>query len=69
VTRFALVFAALLAVLFGAELTAPVQHAIVVPWTEALARATAALRGVRGITDVRTDGANHPTVAASVPAS
>jgi exosortase H (IPTLxxWG-CTERM-specific) len=43
VTRFALVFAALLAVLFGAELTAPVQHAVVVPWTEALARATAGI--------------------------
>lgn len=41
--RFLLLFVAILAVLFAAELTPPVQRAIVLPWTEALARASAAL--------------------------
>jgi exosortase H (IPTLxxWG-CTERM-specific) len=41
--RFSLLFVAMLAVLFAAELTAPIQRILVVPWTEALARGTAAL--------------------------
>ena len=41
--RFVLVFLVVLAVLFAAELTAPVQAAVVTPWTEALARACAGL--------------------------
>jgi exosortase H (IPTLxxWG-CTERM-specific) len=40
--RFLLVFPALLAGLFIAELTPPVQRAVVVPWTEALAHMSAA---------------------------
>jgi hypothetical protein len=35
------------------------------PGARALARATEALRGVRGVTDVRTDGTTHPTVPAA----
>jgi exosortase H (IPTLxxWG-CTERM-specific) len=41
--RFALVFVAALAALFAAELTAPVQHAAVLPWTAALASVSASL--------------------------
>jgi exosortase H (IPTLxxWG-CTERM-specific) len=41
--RFFLLFLAILAALFAAELTPPVQAALVVPWTEALARMSAAL--------------------------
>jgi exosortase H (IPTLxxWG-CTERM-specific) len=41
--RFALVFVAALAVLFAAELTAPVQRAAVLPWTAAIASASAGL--------------------------
>ena len=39
--RFALLFVVLVAGLFALELTAPVQQALVQPWTEALARASA----------------------------
>jgi exosortase H (IPTLxxWG-CTERM-specific) len=42
-TRFCLVFAVTLVGLFAAELTAPVQKWLVLPWTEGLARASAAL--------------------------
>ena len=41
--RFALVFVAALAVLFAAELTAPVQRVAVLPWTAGLASASASL--------------------------
>jgi exosortase H (IPTLxxWG-CTERM-specific) len=41
--RFFVVFVVLLAVLFGLELTPPVQSWLVVPWTNALARAAAGL--------------------------
>jgi exosortase H (IPTLxxWG-CTERM-specific) len=41
--RFLVVFAALLAGLFTAELTPPVQQAVVIPWTAGLARASVAL--------------------------
>ena len=41
--RFAILFVITLAVLFAAELTAPVQRAVVGPWTEGLARACAGL--------------------------
>ena len=34
------------------------------PGPKALARATEALCGVRGVTDVRTDGSDHPVVEA-----
>jgi exosortase H (IPTLxxWG-CTERM-specific) len=40
--RFLLVFPALLGALFVAELTPPVQQALVLPWTEALAHMCAA---------------------------
>jgi exosortase H (IPTLxxWG-CTERM-specific) len=43
VTRFLLVFAGLLVGLLAAELTPPLQRAVVVPWTELLARTSAAL--------------------------
>ena len=36
--RFFALFLVLLAVLFGLELTPPVQHWFVVPWTNTLAR-------------------------------
>lgn len=42
-TRFALVFLALLAVFFGVEMLGPVQQAVVQPWTGLVARACAAL--------------------------
>lgn len=42
-TRFAVLFALILAALFAAELTRPAQEAFVVPWTEGLARASAAV--------------------------
>ena len=41
--RFAAVFALLLAAAFAIELTPPVQAALVAPWTEGLARLSAAL--------------------------
>lgn len=41
--RFFLLFAALLVALLAAELTPPVQAGFVLPWTEALARVSAAL--------------------------
>lgn len=41
--RFAIVFVLLLAATFALELTPPVQTAIVTPWTEGLARASALL--------------------------
>jgi exosortase H (IPTLxxWG-CTERM-specific) len=41
VARFFVVFVVLLAVLFGLELTAPVQAWLVAPWTAALARLAA----------------------------
>jgi len=41
--RFALVFAVVLAGLFTAQLTAPVQRAAVLPWTSAIASASAGL--------------------------
>jgi len=41
--RFFILFVAILASLFAAELTAPVQRAIVVPWTQALVRISAGL--------------------------
>jgi exosortase H (IPTLxxWG-CTERM-specific) len=43
VARFAIVFVLLLAVSFAVELTPPAQAALVVPWTEGLARLSAAL--------------------------
>jgi exosortase H (IPTLxxWG-CTERM-specific) len=43
VIRFFVTFLVVLALLFGLELTPPVQHAFVVPWTDALARVSAAL--------------------------
>ncbi len=39
--RFVLLFAAILVALFAAELTPPVQRALVFPWTEALVRISA----------------------------
>ena len=42
-TRFCVLFAVILAALFAAELTPPVQAALVQPWTEALARVSAGL--------------------------
>jgi exosortase H (IPTLxxWG-CTERM-specific) len=41
--RFATAFLVLVVALFAVELTAPVQRALVVPWTEALARGSAGL--------------------------
>jgi exosortase H (IPTLxxWG-CTERM-specific) len=41
--RFFVLFLVILVALFAAELTPPVQHAMVIPWTEALARASAGL--------------------------
>ena len=41
--RFVLLFVAILVALFAAELTPPVQRALVVPWTEALVRISAGL--------------------------
>jgi exosortase H (IPTLxxWG-CTERM-specific) len=43
VTRFLVLFAVIMVVLFAAELTPPVQAAIVLPWTEALARISAGI--------------------------
>jgi exosortase H (IPTLxxWG-CTERM-specific) len=42
VTRFALRFLVVVIALFAAELTAPVQRMLVIPWTEGLARVSAA---------------------------
>jgi len=44
--RFAIVFAVVLAALFAAELTPPVQSAFVVPWTAGLVRLSAGLIGL-----------------------
>ena len=41
--RFVTLFAVILVALFAAELTPPVQRALVIPWTEALVRISAAL--------------------------
>lgn len=41
--RFFILFIVILVTLFAAELTQPVQSAIVLPWTEALARISAGL--------------------------
>jgi exosortase H (IPTLxxWG-CTERM-specific) len=41
--RFFILFVVMLVTLFAAELTQPVQNALVIPWTEALARISAAL--------------------------
>ena len=41
--RFFVLFVVILATLFTAELTAPVQRALVMPWTEALVRTSAGL--------------------------
>jgi exosortase H (IPTLxxWG-CTERM-specific) len=42
-TRFALLFLVIMTALFAAELTPPAQRFVVVPWTDELARATAAI--------------------------
>ena len=42
-TRFAILFPVILIALFAAQLTVPAQNALVVPWTEGLARASAGL--------------------------
>lgn len=42
-SRFFILFVVILVSLFAAELTPPVQNAIVLPWTEALARISASL--------------------------
>lgn len=42
-TRFFVLFLVILVVLFAAELTLPVQNALVIPWTEALARISATI--------------------------
>ena len=42
-TRFLVLFAIIMVALFAAELTPPVQAAIVLPWTEALARISAGI--------------------------
>jgi exosortase H (IPTLxxWG-CTERM-specific) len=42
-TRFFVLFLVILVALFAAELTLPVQNALVIPWTEALARVSAAI--------------------------
>ncbi|HEX3098552.1 MAG TPA: exosortase H [Usitatibacter sp.] len=44
--RFAIVFAVVLAALFAAELTPPVQSALVIPWTAGLVRLSAGLIGL-----------------------
>jgi exosortase H (IPTLxxWG-CTERM-specific) len=41
-TRFFVLFLVILVALFAAELTPPVQNALVIPWTEALAHISAA---------------------------
>lgn len=41
--RFFILFVVILVILFAAELTQPVQSAVVLPWTEALARISASL--------------------------
>jgi hypothetical protein len=41
--RFFILFVVILAALFAAELTAPVQRAVVVPWTQGLVRISADL--------------------------
>lgn len=41
--RFFILFVGILVTLFAAELTAPVQRAVVLPWTEALARISVGL--------------------------
>ncbi|HXN15260.1 MAG TPA: exosortase H [Usitatibacter sp.] len=41
--RFFILFVVILVTLFAAELTPPVQSAVVLPWTEALARISASL--------------------------
>jgi exosortase H (IPTLxxWG-CTERM-specific) len=41
--RFFLLFAVILVALFAAELTPPVQSAVVVPWTDALVRISAGI--------------------------
>ena len=41
--RFFVLFVVILVALFAAELTAPVQQAVVLPWTQALARISAGL--------------------------
>lgn len=41
--RFFIVFVVILVTLFAAELTQPVQNAVVLPWTEALAQISAGL--------------------------
>lgn len=42
-TRFAILFLIIMTVLFAAELTPPAQNALVIPWTEGLARMSAGL--------------------------
>jgi len=42
-TRFAVQFVVIVCLLFAAELTPPVQRALVIPWTEGLASLSAAL--------------------------
>lgn len=42
-TRFAILFLVVVTALFAAELTPPAQHALVIPWTEGLARVSAGL--------------------------
>lgn len=42
-TRFALLFAIIVTALFATELTPPAQNALVIPWTEGLARLSAGL--------------------------
>jgi exosortase H (IPTLxxWG-CTERM-specific) len=46
VTRFCITFAVVLVVLFAAELTAPAQQWVVLPWTGLLTRASAGLIGL-----------------------
>ena len=41
--RFSILFVVILLALFAAELTPPAQNAVVLPWTEALARISAGL--------------------------
>ena len=42
-TRFFILFVVILVTLFAAELTSPMQNAVVLPWTAALARISAGL--------------------------
>ncbi|MBL0143012.1 MAG: exosortase H [Betaproteobacteria bacterium] len=42
-TRFAILFFVIVTALFAAELTVPAQSALVIPWTEGLARLSAGL--------------------------